>query len=88
MIRDLQKIKEIDLEYFKKNPNEISYERKPYPGEFIGVPKPPTPFGDLLTKATWVVVTHMAPGIVMAIPALKNIATHQKGRVKGFRVMR
>ena len=88
MIRDLQKIKEIDLEYFKNHPNEISYERKPYPNEFINTPKPPSGYGHLLTKAKWAVVIHIAPGVVLAIPTLKDIALHSDGRVRGFRVKR
>ena len=88
MIRDLKKIKETDLEYFKSHPNEISYERKPYPNEFVNTPQPPSGYGHLLTKAKWAVVIHIAPNVVLAIPTLKDIAIHSDGRVKGFRVSR
>jgi|GEM_PF-4718509 len=88
MIRDLQKIEELDLEYFANNPNEISFERKPYPGEFNEVPHKATIYGDLLKKTTWVVIIHITSDLVVKIPTVKEIAQHQKGRAKGFRVKR
>jgi len=91
MIKDLQKIEELDLGYFKANPNEISFERKPYPGEFTELsrfPNPGTALSDLFSKATWVVVIHISADNVLKIPTIKPIAQHSKGRTKGFRVSR
>lgn len=85
--RELQKIEESDLEYFKANPDEISFERKPYPGEFHEVPHEATIFGGLLSKTTWVVIINVADDLIVKIPTMKEIS-HSKNRFKGFRVRR
>ena len=85
--RDFQEIEDSDLEYFKKNPNEISFERKPYPGEFNEVPHNATIFKGLLGKTTWVVLINATGDLVVKIPVMKEISRQNEG-AKGFRVSR